>query len=321
MEVAVTGGECPVTPKGGQGIWGAEGRRLRGPRLQIFGVPLVRNGRVTIKAPMDAARRPEYAKLLLSLIPESGESVGNSSLREKVKGLVAQQNDELNDQDYWLLRDSLIDEGLIVQGRGRGGSVHRIVKPAPAPEPEPVAQAMAEKPPEGDLYEPLLKSLIAGYTKENRIKRFVSEITARQGGRLTGGRWTRPDITLAAVRTYQFTPGKRLEVITFEVKPTLDTALEGVYEALAHSAFAHRTYLAVDQREYGPDDEVPDERIVQECTRHGVGYIVFDDPADYDTFNIMCSAKLNEPDPYDVDSFIRTQLSPEAQEQLRELLV
>lgn len=106
--------------------------------------------------------------MLFSLIPESGESVGNSSLREKVKALVAQQNDELNDQDYWLLRDSLIDEGLIVQGRG---------------------------------------------------------------------------------------------------------------------------------------------------------YIVFDDPADYDTFDIVCSAKLNEPDPYDVDSFIRTQLSADAQGQLRELLV
>src|ERR1017187_2686853 len=87
---------------------------------------------------------------------------------------------------------------------------------------------------------------LSGYVKDNRIKRFISEITASQGRRSTGGKWTRPDFTLIAVRTYSFTPGKSLEVITFEVKPDLNTALEGVFESLAHSVFAHRSYLAVD---------------------------------------------------------------------------
>jgi len=77
---------------------------------------------------------------------------------------------------------------------------------------------------------------------------------------------------MVAVRSYQFTPGKRLEVITFEIKPDLDEALEGAYEALAHSAFAHRSYLAVDIRAYANQEDIPHDRIVQECTRHGVGY-------------------------------------------------
>jgi len=193
----------------------------------------------------------------------------------------------------------------------------------PSAEPETSQEAAPEVAAvrEAELYEPFQLAIVKGYTKDNRIKRFISEVTAQQGRRVTGGKWTRPDLTLVAVRTYTFTPGKRLEVITFEVKPDLDSALEGVYEALAHSAFAHRSYLAVDIREFkGPDAEIPDDRIVQECTRHGIGYIAFTEVSDYDTYEVVCTAKLNEPDPYEVDNFVRTQISPAKQEEIREFL-
>ena len=269
---------------------------------------------------MDLAQKPEYSKLLLSFIPESGESIGNVSLRDRLKRSIAGNGDELTDQDYWSLRDGLIDEGLIEQGRGRGGSVRRSVLIASTSSPPTAPEIAAAKTAEVSLYDPIHAAITSGYVKENRIKRFVSELTAAQGRRATGGKWTRPDLTIVAVRTYRFTPGKRLEVITFEVKPSLDTAIEGVYEALAHSAFAHRTYLVVDCRQYGEDGNIPDERIIQECSRHGVGYITFDDPSDYGTFTIQVSARLKEADPYEVDNFISTQLSPENQDQLRDFL-
>lgn len=282
---------------------------------------------------MDAAEKTEYSKVLLSLIPESGSNIGNVTLREKLKEAIRRSGitATVTDQDYWLLRDSLIDEGHIEQGRGRGGSVHRIIISAetlnvdvvapesgvfPISQIEPIAQKLLESA----LYEPFLKAITEGYVKENRIKRFVSEITASQGRRATGGKWTRPDVIIAAVRTYHFTPGKRLEVITFEVKPNLATAFEGVYEALAHSVFAHRSYLAVNVKDYKEDEELPDERIIQECERHGVGYMTFEDPANYGTFEIVIGAKLREPDPFEVDNFIRKQLNPENQDQLREFL-
>ena len=212
-----------------------------------------------------------------------------------------------------------------MQGRGRGGSVHRVLVATDEP-PTTIAaisqgttivvpEAPVQK--ESALYAPFLKAIAEGYVKENRIKRVVCEITAAQGRRATGGKWTRPDLTVAAVRTYQFTPGKRLEVITFEVKPNLDSAFEGVYEALAHSAFAHRAFLAVNIQE---DEGTDDIRIVQECTRHGIGYIRFSEPGDYGTYETVTTAQLREPDPYDVDTFIRTQLSAENQDQLREFL-
>lgn len=282
---------------------------------------------------MDPTQKAEYAKLLLSLIPESGASIGNVSLREtlreKLKAASQSGEEPITDSDYWSLRDSLIDEGLILQGRGRGGSVHRLAAPSAAvsstPSVAPTADVTppeppAQKVPESALYEPFLKAVEEGYVKENRIKRFVSEITAAQGRRATGGKWTRPDVTIAAVGMYQFTHGKRLEVITFEVKPSLDTAFEGVYEALAHSAFARRSYLAVHIKEGDYDSEIPDDRIVQECTRHGIGYMTFSDPGDYGTYEIVTAAQLREPDPYDVDTFIRTQITTENQDQLREFL-
>jgi hypothetical protein len=288
---------------------------------------------------MDAAKKIEYRKLLLSLVPESGENIGNVSLREELQHRVRALGGELTDEDYWSLRDALIDEGVLEQGRGRGGSVHRVRMVAAAPisvagsaaGEKAAAEAVivsaevlpevAELKSEADLYEPFHRAIVDGYTRDNRIKRFISEVTAQQGRRVTGGKWTRPDLTLVAVRAYTFTPGKRLEVITFEVKPDIDNALEGVYEALAHSAFAHRSYLAVDIREFkGREDEIPHDRIDHECTRHGIGYITFTDVSDYDTYDVVCNAKLNEPDPYDVDNFVKTQISQAKQEEVREFL-
>jgi|SRR5580658_3162699 hypothetical protein len=267
---------------------------------------------------MDAIQKKQ---LLLSLIPESGSSIGNGTLRERLRAEARKEGEELIDADYWPLRDSLIDDGLIETGRGKGGSVHRVVAPAPPPSADITTEPVAERILERSLYAPFLKAIEDGYVREHRIKRFVSEITATQGRRATGGKWTRPDIIIAAVRTYQFPPTKKLEVITFEVKPSLATAFEGVYEALAHSVFAHLSYLAVNVKEYKEADEIPDDRIVAECNRHGIGYITFEDPADYGTFEIIANGDdTQQPDPYEVDNFIRTQLSRENQDLLRELL-
>jgi hypothetical protein len=51
-------------------------------------------------------------------------------------------------------------------------------------------------------------------------------------------------------------------------------------------------------------ETVPDDRVVQECERHGLGYMTFEDPADYGRFDIVNTARVRDPDPYEVDSFI-----------------
>lgn len=142
---------------------------------------------------MDSAQKTDYIKALLSLILESGTSIGNFTLREQLRKRIEPSRGELSDQDSWQLRDSLIDDGLIVQGRGRGGSVHGVLAKTEE-EPPPLMQPpvpIAER----NLYPSFQAAITSGYFKDNRIKRFVSEITASQGRRSTGGRWTRADLT------------------------------------------------------------------------------------------------------------------------------
>ena len=61
--------------------------------------------------------------LILSRVPEDGSSIGNGAmmalLREQVPGL--------SDEDYFAARDALVDDGLLAKGRGRGGSIMRVV--------------------------------------------------------------------------------------------------------------------------------------------------------------------------------------------------
>ncbi len=46
----------------------------------------------------------------------------------------------------------------------------------------------------------------------------VAKITAQQGAKL--GKWTRPDIVVASIKSYTYVHGKQFDLVTFEVKPT-----------------------------------------------------------------------------------------------------
>jgi hypothetical protein len=59
-----------------------------------------------------------------------------------------------------------------------------------------------------------------------------------------------------------------------------------------------RAFLAVDISKYTDSNEdLPDERVFQECKRLGVGYVT--DPADYNTFDIAIDTQMRNPDPDD----------------------
>jgi hypothetical protein len=262
---------------------------------------------------MDQLELDAAKKLLLDFVPPAG-SVGNVALMEKFQSA----NPLLTREDYWLVRNSLIEEGLLERGRGRGGSVHRVV----ATQSVPPVQAPVAPAGEAALYDPFHYAVRNGYVKDNDIRRYVSDETAKQGRRNTGGKWTRPDITLIAIRTFLYLP-KQLEVISFEIKPSMDVALEGVFEAAAHSAFAHRSYVAFPDPNPGSNEQIDDplfDRIFDECERFGIGLILFDIPVTWDSFDFQVTARRHNPDPASVDNFISTQISAENQRELRDLL-
>lgn len=160
-----------------------------------------------------------------------------------------------------------------------------------------------------------------GQAKERGIKSPAVEITASQGRKPTGGRWTRPDLVSVAVRTYRYLPGKYLEVVTFEVKPSDAITVTAVYEALAHLRSATHAYVIY----HVPDDSGdPVDPVIEEARRvgraHGVGVITMGDPEKWETWNELEEARRVEPDPERLDEFIAVQLPRGAQEEIMRAL-
>jgi hypothetical protein len=147
----------------------------------------------------------------------------------------------------------------------------------------------------------------------------VVENTAR-GGAYGGGRWSRPDFTLAAIRSWRFDPRRQLDLMTFELKNRAGTNVLAVHEALAHSRFAHFPYL-VCPRALREDDR---HRIRQECAEHGVGLVTFElsfpggrrQVANY-TFEL--EAVRHTPDAERVEQYLSERLSSEGQAHLEKV--
>ncbi len=72
-------------------------------------------------------------KLLLGVVPADGESVGNAKLRELFDAAVELNSYKVGAAEFEKARDALIAEGVLLRGKGRGGSVRRA---APAGTPD-----------------------------------------------------------------------------------------------------------------------------------------------------------------------------------------
>ena len=231
--------------------------------------------------------------------------VGNGSLRRKLGW---------DDDRYWYIRNLLVQSGLLRTGRGKGGSVQRVIAVEGTEAPGQVATVdLAEK----DLYEPIIKTLRSDWIPDHQIQDFVIYQTAHQGRRDTGGKWTRPDITLASSNTYTYVPGRPVEIRTFEIKAHDGLDVTAVYEALAHRRAAHYAYVFVhvpDARRIELESVL--ERLVGDAQEHGIGFVVIGDVANYDTWDIEVDARRSNPNPADLDAFIRTQTSNEFKEKV-----
>jgi adenine-specific DNA-methyltransferase len=63
----------------------------------------------------------QIKSLLLSLLPKDGSTVGNLSLKEQLR---AQHQLEISDEEFDAARQSLLTEGVVGKGRGRGGATY-----------------------------------------------------------------------------------------------------------------------------------------------------------------------------------------------------
>ena len=269
--------------------------------------------RVGLEEGTTVARTPDE-DIFLRNLPDDGQRVGNYRLLEKLGW---------EEDKYWRIRDRLLDAGKVIVGRGRGGSVARVVNQSPAVLVVPGGDGVPKPPPapvgqESDLYPPLLDTLQNQWGKYRRLDQFTATMTAMQGRRDTGGTWTRPDITGMSVRRYSYVQGVHFDLWTFEVKPSWAVTVAGVFEAAAHSKFATRSFVMY----HVPSDDEPVEfsRCVDEATRFEIGLITFTNAADFGTWEVHLDAPRRSPDPEHLDEFIATQIPDDLKAELQRWL-
>jgi hypothetical protein len=254
---------------------------------------------------------------LLNAVPDA-KSIGNKTLKEV---LGRAWSDDL----YWEIRNRLIERGILELGRGKGGSVKRVIYQQT--ETDNISNSNAQSPSSSDtfksyekelsLYEPIAMVLRNKWLKEQGFDSHLVEITAKGGSKQTGGKWTRPDITAIGYKTFPYVPGRFLEVITFEIKPTSTTDVSAVYEALAHRRAATRAYVIshIPEASLAEYQQIIDA-ISDEAKKFGVGFILANDPSDFDTWETLLEAERFEPDPARLNEFIAQQASPEMKDQI-----
>lgn len=232
---------------------------------------------------------------------------------------------------YWEARNLLVQQGAAIRGLGKGGSIRLCplapspaAAPAPAPAPAPAALAAVPAPvssgvsrgtaePPGDeagWYPSLLRILANDWIEERGFDDAVVEETARQGRRLTGGRWTRPDITAAALQRAPCAPFDHFEVWTFEVKRIHDLDITAVYEAAAHArAATHAVVLVCCDKQPTALQEELLFTLAEEARRQGVGlYVVcWNDP--FDEWDYRVEPVASAASMADLNQFVRTQLA------------
>lgn len=152
---------------------------------------------------------------------------------------------------------------------------------------------------------PISTVLRNNWSKEQGFDNYLLEVTAKQGSRATGCKWTRPDVTVVGYKTFPYLPGRYLEVISFEIKPTCTLDITAVYEALAHRRSATRAYVVGHLPEADRADMFNQiDAITEEAKKLGIGVIIADNPEDFDTWENLLDADRVEPDPVRLNEFI-----------------
>lgn len=247
---------------------------------------------------------------LFNALPADGSGVTNPALRQYLRW---------SQDRYFVARDGLVDKGFVVRGRGRGGVIRRsnatqaggehvvaVVVEGNAADTEMIEAAITH---ELSLYPPMREVIERDWARERRQDLLAVEITAL-GGRRPDGIWSRPDITTVEVRTFEYVPGKHLDVNTFEIKSHNAVNVQAVYEALAHRRAATRSYVLFyipPERAAVLRDDVDDVAAV--ARTHGIGVVTAGNPEDYETWDELEEARRVQPDPEKLNDFIAAQLT------------
>jgi hypothetical protein len=129
----------------------------------------------------------------------------------------------------------------------------------------------------------------------------VVQNTARVGN--ASGRWTRPDLCMACISRYHYSPVPVFDLFSFELKMPSGCNMLAVHEALSHTAASHFAYLGLYLPEGSKEaDNLPS--MLEQAQHHGVGVIRIFDPMTDASYMKILEAGRKSPSPAKIDGFI-----------------
>jgi len=231
----------------------------------------------------------------LKKLGELDGSAGNKALREKLGWA---------DDKYFRVRQSLIEEGLVEVGGGKGGSVHLLGNLSN----EQTVSADESQVPESekDHYSHVVKKLERQLKQD--FKDAVIEQTAHQGRKATGGKWSRPDILALTVQRFEYVVQDEFILRSYEIKRGDVVDTDAVAEAAAHQRVAQLAYLVIvphgDAKGIFDPTNIKRRTVEKECLKSGVGLILIPDYKSDSEIEVAVEPRPNNIDYRDVNSTI-----------------
>lgn len=259
-------------------------------------------------------------KLLVEKLIELGGRSSNAQLRAKTRW---------NRDKYFAVRNQCRAAGLVGVERGRGGIVVLIDGGAAglgqskttSAEEKAGADEVAK---EAEYYERLMPTIKQDWVEGEGFDDAIVEVTATR--RVKGaGRWTVPDIVVIGKRVYQYVPGFEFTVHSMEVKRFEALDALAVFEALNHRRASHFTFLVVVNHPARPTraDQEKLGQIQQLCEEHDVGLVIINkgDEDNYDEWEFLVESRdRSEPEPYNLDGFIKQYLTSESRDTVAKMV-
>ncbi len=266
--------------------------------------------------------RPKHRDQFLDALREAGGSISNAAFKTRL-GWEGDRYDKI--------KAELDAEGLIIRGKGRGGTVSIAEidqnfpnDGTPAP-PIPLVSSQIQNNVDSNavaelaLYDPAKLQLEENWKDKHKLYDFHVENSAMLGRRDTGGSWSRPDLVVIGSKKYEFLREKVFELHTFEIKPATDVTIKGVLEALSHREAATRAYVLYHTagQDFTVENFSERSRIENLAARHGVGVYIAKTISDFSQWIEIVPAQRATPDLDSVEQFIISNLSKDAQSQIR----
>ncbi|QTL05066.1 hypothetical protein J5J86_07110 [Aquabacter sp. L1I39] len=259
--------------------------------------------------------------IFLECLRDLGGDVNSRKLREKIGW---------DKEKFLKIRNQLLANGQILKAHGGPGG-KTIIPPAvildtrdsvvsresqddtqsvgldgtPCVAPDVAAAAG----PESALYKPMLDQIDKNWSRSEGYYSCITRNTANGGRKTTGGKWTRPDISMIAMQKFKFLKNTIIDIISFEIKPRQKIGVEGVFEALSHRQYVNRSYLIFNCTNDEFNRSIESARIIDLADHYGIGVILSETPDDYETWDERVYGRRWDPDPSDLNEFLQNVFS------------